>query len=402
MQFSNQNQNYTGQNNNNNNGQATNIAFAAVQTGVSRYKPNDDDSWWLYVKSFLLIVVILALSCVILSMYWAYQWYRKFPTANDWNNVLLDEHQELLRMMDCIHTTLDRHSIRYWIHGGTLLGAVRENKIIDWDDDMDLVVVVPRKKADYELFKERWKRACDELESDGIAELSYCPTLVSVHQLVSTTFPKRHPVHIDVMFYETAVQEDKLIYHSRSWVYRAVASEEWWYEEEVTPLKKYNLNGHEYWGPRFALDYLSRAYPKSQLFAKVQVPHIHAWFPSHTPWSMIASSLVGSYPLSKEVLDHVAVVRQQENQDRERSLIHITTTTTSTTTTTTPTTPTKNDLFRHPRAPQQPQQQQPPEETNRLETKKNSRPLKPSFSSSLCLQDPHFFKNFQDFQLQKK
>ena len=42
-----------------------------------------------------------------------------------------------------------KHGIRYFMHGGTLLGAVRHQGFIPWDDDADFVV--PRK--DYERLK---------------------------------------------------------------------------------------------------------------------------------------------------------------------------------------------------------------------------------------------------------
>ncbi|MEM2143948.1 MAG: LicD family protein [Candidatus Jordarchaeaceae archaeon] len=37
-----------------------------------------------------------------------------------------------------VKEVFDRFGIKFWLDGGTLLGAIREGKIIDWDNDIDL------------------------------------------------------------------------------------------------------------------------------------------------------------------------------------------------------------------------------------------------------------------------
>lgn len=70
-------------------------------------------------------------------------------TENDVNhkNVYLKNlHKELLDIMNFIHNTCQKLNIKYYIVGGTLLGAIRHQGFIPWDDDFD--IAMPRK--DYE------------------------------------------------------------------------------------------------------------------------------------------------------------------------------------------------------------------------------------------------------------
>ena len=59
-------------------------------------------------------------------------------------------HKILLSMLKVIADLCDAHGIKYYLCGGSALGAVREKGFIEWDDDMDIAF----SRKDYQRFVE--------------------------------------------------------------------------------------------------------------------------------------------------------------------------------------------------------------------------------------------------------
>jgi phosphorylcholine metabolism protein LicD len=51
---------------------------------------------------------------------------------------------KLLKLLEVFSNEAEKNKLEYSIDGGTLLGAVRHNNIIPWDDDVDVIVVNTR------------------------------------------------------------------------------------------------------------------------------------------------------------------------------------------------------------------------------------------------------------------
>ena len=61
--------------------------------------------------------------------------------------------EKLLELLKFYDSFCKKHNLKYWLAGGSMIGAIREGGIIPWDDDID--VFMPRE--DYEKFIELFK-----------------------------------------------------------------------------------------------------------------------------------------------------------------------------------------------------------------------------------------------------
>jgi len=63
----------------------------------------------------------------------------------------------LLNMAIFVHNTCIKNNINYYIDGGTLLGAIRSNSFIPWDDDLDICLL----KSDHVKLLKVLEKACE-------------------------------------------------------------------------------------------------------------------------------------------------------------------------------------------------------------------------------------------------
>ena len=56
---------------------------------------------------------------------------------------LAECHKELLHIATAFDQICQKHHIPYYMLGGTILGAIRHNGFIPWDDDMDFGIPRP-------------------------------------------------------------------------------------------------------------------------------------------------------------------------------------------------------------------------------------------------------------------
>lgn len=184
------------------------------------------------------------------------------PRSKSYTNEELDKiHSTLLSILERSLPIFEKYNINYWSSAGTLLGSVREGKIIDWDDDIDLAVI----KNDYlqikdneELHKDLDLVGLTVITSEGRGENALLK-IVNKQENYS-----KDKIFIDIMCYEK--NEDKYILSN-------LVEKSWWptsfYKiDEVFPLQKGILNHININIPLKPEKYLERFYGKDWIIPK--------------------------------------------------------------------------------------------------------------------------------------
>lgn len=215
------------------------------------------------LKSILSPKNILGLILIIFAgvLFYAY------ILEHDWRYVTLSDEQvkkyrisekqalNLYQLMKDTHEILGKNNINYWIEGGTLLGAVRHKGIIPFDDDLDIGIM-----HEDEI---RLQQILPQFE-----QLGYSVSFERSYNICKK-------VCLDIFIFHK--EQDKLIYTNLPT--RAKFPNEFFYDYELYPLKKYKFGDLEIYGPNNPNGNLNRQYPEWNKYAVIQ--HTHS---THLPF----------------------------------------------------------------------------------------------------------------------
>lgn len=176
--------------------------------------------------------------------------------------------RELLRRMDAV---FQEANVRYWIIGGTLLGAVRDGGIIPWDDDADVGVLASEWRAARSRLNDIAQRHGVRFDAAWIG-----PSEKMRFRVDDATTNAQKRIFVDIFeFNDDATRNSGTLRPTSSYALMAFPTETW-QSEEVFPLRRYRLrrlhgttpeddiDGVDLWGPAVYERYLDVKYPKWQ------------------------------------------------------------------------------------------------------------------------------------------
>lgn len=118
-----------------------------------------------------------------------------------------------IEILDVVSKYCDENGIRYWLDGGTLIGAVRHNGYIPWDDDIDLGMLRPdfdRFIHEFNSYDSRYVVGC--VESDESFTYAYAKVLDTRTILYEPDEKgNKISINIDVFVYDNAPDDSQKV-----------------------------------------------------------------------------------------------------------------------------------------------------------------------------------------------
>lgn len=172
------------------------------------------------------------------------------------------------KMLKDVHSIFVANNIRYWMDGGTLLGAVRHKNIIPWDDDADIAVLEQDRHKFLKLKNIFYKFGYGVVKFWGgykIFPLNGKPIKhinrnwhwseeskkIEDREVFNYKFP-----FIDIFF----VKDYGNKYHFSNKYANKIFNKFYHTKDDLFPLKSYNFHDFQLIGPNNPKPYLDRAY----------------------------------------------------------------------------------------------------------------------------------------------
>ena len=174
---------------------------------------------------------------------------------------LSDFQKQLKQLLGRFDQICQKLGIFYWAHAGTLLGAVRHEDIIPWDDDVDVGML----KKDVDILRNN----LGTIRSSRL-DLRYMDTL-DRFVFLDDPLPGLPCPFIDV--FAMVERDGKIEYLEKRWYDADTVA--WYKPAEVFPLRTYTFGDISISGPNSPVPHLSRHYGNWQTEKKFQCHHAY-------------------------------------------------------------------------------------------------------------------------------
>jgi phosphorylcholine metabolism protein LicD len=193
----------------------------------------------------MIIILILILLFIFGYVYYNYYFEQFVPleVLTDYKQI-----QQNIALMKKFIDFTNKYNLEYWAIGGTLLGAVRDKAMIVWDDDLD--VSMKKEEVDkllklrdilnkeYDLGISQWFGGYKIFENKGIVVDNFKYPFIDVFPMITD--------------------------ENNNYIYESEKCRQLWpdiyYRNMLYPLKKYQFEDLEIWGPNQADAFLDKFY----------------------------------------------------------------------------------------------------------------------------------------------
>lgn len=186
-----------------------------------------------------------------------------------WIKVNKKKHKELHDILKHTKQIFLDNQVQYFLKSGTLLGSIRNQKFIPWDDDVDIGVTYDSSTTSKQQILEKYKAMFED------NEYLFCKEGGRSEPLMLRIFSKKNgKLWIDLFFLTKS--NGKYIHVSkgkkRNKLLLNFIAKEWFEEKQLETLSMCELNNEEYPCPSEPLKYLNRLYGDIRI---QKLTHVH-------------------------------------------------------------------------------------------------------------------------------
>jgi hypothetical protein len=204
-------------------------------------------------RTIVLISIVVSL-ILIFSITFAIIYY----TVSDIPNTDIPKVNRIYDLLQQVTCELDRNNIDYIITSGTLLGSVRQQGMIPWDDDADITIIMKDHENPTQI-KQKVLDCLKVLNKNNINSYEHQVGNILIAHFNNT------PSCVDIFFLQRT-NEDSSSFGGKT-PYRYLTPfdtkypNEYYFYNEIFPIKEYTFGPIILKGPNNPYDFLERTYP---------------------------------------------------------------------------------------------------------------------------------------------